>query len=158
MEGCAFAPASRPALTCASVYTSGQVGDLCFNESGVAVRGLLVRHLVMPGQTAESASIMRWLASDISKDTFVNIMDQCVAARRRARERSEAGRPPLTWRSLSCGRYRPTALVGRESRARPGQKRHAAIDRSITTKEFELVEEVARAAGLRRFNHEWPVR
>ena len=53
-----------------------QVGPLCFDERGVAVRGLLVRHLVMPGLVAESAAIMGWLADEVSVDTFVNIMGQ----------------------------------------------------------------------------------
>jgi putative pyruvate formate lyase activating enzyme len=53
-----------------------QVGDLVLDENGIAVRGLLVRHLVMPGQDAETAQILRFLATDLSRDTFVNIMDQ----------------------------------------------------------------------------------
>jgi putative pyruvate formate lyase activating enzyme len=52
-----------------------QVGDLVI-EDGLAVRGLLVRHLVMPGQTAEAAAIFRWLAQEISPDTYLNIMGQ----------------------------------------------------------------------------------
>ncbi len=52
-----------------------QVGDLVL-ESGIAVRGLLVRHLVMPNNTAGTADIMSFLASRISCRTYVNIMDQ----------------------------------------------------------------------------------
>lgn len=51
-----------------------QVGDLCFTGDGIAKKGLLVRHLVMPGLEAEGARIMRFLADEVSKDTFVNIM------------------------------------------------------------------------------------
>lgn len=51
-----------------------QVGDLCFTGDGLARRGLLVRHLVMPGLEAEGARIMRFLAEEVSTDTFVNIM------------------------------------------------------------------------------------
>ena len=53
-----------------------QVGDLELDDEGIAVRGLLVRHLVMPGQLDETAAIMRFLADEISPDTYLNIMDQ----------------------------------------------------------------------------------
>jgi putative pyruvate formate lyase activating enzyme len=53
-----------------------QVGDLVFDEDGLAVRGVLVWHLVMPGQTAEAEAIFGWLAEDVSVDTYVNIMGQ----------------------------------------------------------------------------------
>jgi putative pyruvate formate lyase activating enzyme len=52
-----------------------QVGDLALDEDGLAVRGLLVRHLVMPGAGQDTRQIMSWLAS-LSRDTYVNIMDQ----------------------------------------------------------------------------------
>jgi len=53
-----------------------QTGDLVINEQGLAVRGLLVRHLVLPGGLAGTGEVMRFLATDISRDTYVNIMDQ----------------------------------------------------------------------------------
>jgi putative pyruvate formate lyase activating enzyme len=53
-----------------------QVGDLVLDEDGVAVRGLLVRHLVMPGGLAGTAEAMRFLADEISRDTYVNVMAQ----------------------------------------------------------------------------------
>ena len=53
-----------------------QVGDLCFDDNGLALRGLLVRHLVMPNGVAGSSEIFRFLAEEISEDTYVNIMDQ----------------------------------------------------------------------------------
>jgi putative pyruvate formate lyase activating enzyme len=53
-----------------------QVGNLCLDEDGLAVRGLLVRHLVMPGETAGSPEILRFLAEEISPHTYVNIMAQ----------------------------------------------------------------------------------
>jgi len=53
-----------------------QVGDLTFDESGLARRGVLVRHLVMPGGIEDTRQIMRFLAEEISPDTYVNIMDQ----------------------------------------------------------------------------------
>jgi len=53
-----------------------QVGDLAMDAEGVAVRGLLVRHLVMPGGLAETGEILRFLAREVSRDTYVNVMDQ----------------------------------------------------------------------------------
>lgn len=57
-----------------------QVGDLTFDENRLAVRGLLVRHLVMPGEHDESRCIMNFLAREISTSTYVNIMDQYYPA------------------------------------------------------------------------------
>jgi putative pyruvate formate lyase activating enzyme len=53
-----------------------QVGDLKIDERGIAQRGLLVRHLVLPAGLAGSADVLRFLAEDVSTDTYVNIMDQ----------------------------------------------------------------------------------
>ena len=53
-----------------------QVGDLEMDGLGVARRGLLVRHLVMPGGLAGTAGVMGFLALDISRNTYVNVMDQ----------------------------------------------------------------------------------
>ena len=53
-----------------------QVGPLRVDEQGVALRGVLVRHLVMPGMLDETREIMHWLATEVSRDTYVNLMDQ----------------------------------------------------------------------------------
>jgi putative pyruvate formate lyase activating enzyme len=53
-----------------------QVGPLRFGPDGLARRGVLVRHLVMPGLVGEAAAIMAWLAQAVSPDTYVNIMGQ----------------------------------------------------------------------------------
>ncbi len=53
-----------------------QVGDLVLDERGLAVRGLLVRHLVMPGGVAGTREVMRFLAAEVSRNTYVNLMDQ----------------------------------------------------------------------------------
>jgi len=53
-----------------------QVGALEIDGDGLARRGVLVRHLVMPDSVDDSAQIFRWLATDISPDTYVNVMDQ----------------------------------------------------------------------------------
>jgi len=56
-----------------------QVGPLRVTEDGLAVRGVLVRHLVMPGMLDETREIMGFLAG-LSRDTYVNIMDQYYPA------------------------------------------------------------------------------
>ncbi|MCK4315890.1 MAG: radical SAM protein, partial [Anaerolineae bacterium] len=53
-----------------------QVGDLVLDENGIALRGLLVRHLVLPDELAGTAEIARFLAEEVSRDTYINIMDQ----------------------------------------------------------------------------------
>jgi putative pyruvate formate lyase activating enzyme len=99
-----------------------QVGDLRFGPDGLARRGLLVRHLVMPGQTDETAAIMEWLAEEISTDTYVNVM----------------------------GQYRPEYEVGQI--ARDGSGKYAEIDRRPIPQELEAAYAAARDAGLWRFD------
>ena len=99
-----------------------QVGDLCFGPDGLARRGLLVRHLVMPGQTDEAATIFAWLASEISPDTYINIM----------------------------GQYRPEHQVGRP--ARSGAIAYAEINRPPERRELDAAFAAARDAGLWRFD------
>ena len=53
-----------------------QVGDLLLDERGVATRGLLVRHLVMPNGLAGTEAVFEFLAREISTKTYLNLMDQ----------------------------------------------------------------------------------
>lgn len=53
-----------------------QVGDLVLDENGLAVHGLLIRHLVLPGKLAGTPQVARFIAREISPDTYVNLMDQ----------------------------------------------------------------------------------
>jgi len=53
-----------------------QVGDLQIDEQGIAFCGLLVRHLVLPAGLAGTRGAMRFLATELSQNTYVNIMDQ----------------------------------------------------------------------------------
>lgn len=53
-----------------------QVGDLELDDRGVARRGLLVRHLVLPGGLAGTAEVAKFIATEISPDTYINVMDQ----------------------------------------------------------------------------------
>ncbi|HUU83722.1 MAG TPA: radical SAM protein [Phycisphaerae bacterium] len=102
-----------------------QVGDLRFNPDGTACRGVLVRHLVMPGLLEESRAIFRWLA-EVSRDTWVNIM----------------------------GQYRPAYQVGRIAAEGPGAGvvRYEEINRCPTTAEMREAYAAARDAGLWRFD------
>ncbi|WP_322794177.1 radical SAM protein [Bellilinea sp.] len=53
-----------------------QVGDLQLDEQGIARRGLLVRHLVLPNQLAGTEKVLQFLAEEISKSVYLNLMDQ----------------------------------------------------------------------------------
>ena len=53
-----------------------QVGELKMDEHGIAKRGILLRHLVMPGVVAGTREIMKFLAQEVSPHTYVNIMAQ----------------------------------------------------------------------------------
>src|SRR5262245_60046353 len=99
-----------------------QVGVLRFGPDGLARRGVLMRHLVMPGQSAEAEAIFRWLAEELSPDTYVNIM----------------------------GQYRPEYEVGQI--ARDEQAKYAEIDRRPGHEEVVRAYEAARRAGLWRLD------
>jgi putative pyruvate formate lyase activating enzyme len=53
-----------------------QVGDLVTDENGIARRGILIRHLVMPGAAEDTRAVLDFIASEISRDSYVNIMSQ----------------------------------------------------------------------------------
>jgi len=103
-----------------------QVGVLKFTPEGLACRGVLVRHLVMPGQIEESRAIFGWLARELSPDTYVNIMAQ----------------------------YHPAHEVGRVVDEPPDRdrRRHADLNRCPTRGEITAAYRAAREAGLWRFD------
>lgn len=123
-----------------------QVGDLCFTPDGLAQRGVLLRHLVMPGHGEEGKHIVRWLAENVSKDLFVHIMEQY-------HPRAHVGKPR---RSIS-GRARDVAHGTVEPGAQPAgadakrEVRYADINRAVDLKEVASVRKVAESAGLWRF-------
>ncbi len=57
-----------------------QVGPLELDADGLAQRGLLIRHLVMPGSIAETRSILDWIATELGTNTYVNLMAQYYPA------------------------------------------------------------------------------
>ena len=69
-----------------------QVGDLVLDAHGVAQRGLLVRHLVMPRGLAGTGQVLSFLAREISTNTYLNLMDQYRPCHR-ARQYPELARP-----------------------------------------------------------------
>jgi len=97
-----------------------QVGELKVDENGLALRGVLVRHLVMPGLLDDTREIMNWIADNLSRDTYVNVMDQYYPAHKAETE-----------------------------------PRFVEINRAISADEFCGALELARAAGLWRFDARW---
>ena len=57
-----------------------QVGDLVIGGDGLAERGLLIRHLVMPGCLDETRNILEWIVEELGPDTYVNVMGQYYPA------------------------------------------------------------------------------
>jgi putative pyruvate formate lyase activating enzyme len=53
-----------------------QVGDLTMDAQGVAVRGLLIRHLIMPSCEEDSRDVLRFIRDEVSADAYVNVMAQ----------------------------------------------------------------------------------
>ena len=53
-----------------------QVGDLILDDDGLALRGLLIRHLLLPNGMAGTQQIVIFLAQEISTETYLNLMDQ----------------------------------------------------------------------------------
>jgi putative pyruvate formate lyase activating enzyme len=59
-----------------------QVGNLVMDEQGIARRGLLIRHLVLPEGLAGTDGVMRFLAEEISRDVYISLMSQYFPAYR----------------------------------------------------------------------------
>lgn len=85
-----------------------QVGDLVTDKNGIAVRGLMVRHLVLPGGLAGTREAMRFLADELSRDTYVNVMDQY-------RPCHQAHRYPELARTISGAEFLAAMRAARES-------------------------------------------
>jgi putative pyruvate formate lyase activating enzyme len=70
-----------------------QVGDLVLDDEGLARRGLIVRHLVMPGALDETEAVLRFVADELGPDTYVNLMGQYRPAGRSERYEEIDRRP-----------------------------------------------------------------
>ena len=117
-----------------------QVGDLCFTADGIAKKGVLVRHLVMPGKEDEGKEIVKWLAENVSKDMMVHIMEQYFP-------RAHVGKPRRGGKDAEAGE---SGRVPAIDSART-QVRYADINRPVDLKEVASVTQAAREAGLWRF-------
>jgi len=69
-----------------------QVGDLRIDALGLATKGLLIRHLVMPGGIAGSGKVFDFISRELSRDSYVNVMEQYRPCHR-ARSIPELSRP-----------------------------------------------------------------
>ncbi len=76
-----------------------QVGDLQIDALGLAYRGLLIRHLMMPGLVEETKAILKWIAETLGPNTYVNLMAQYYPA-----NKVEEGYPEIN-RSLYREEY-----------------------------------------------------
>jgi putative pyruvate formate lyase activating enzyme len=93
-----------------------QVGDLTMDDRGVAQRGLLVRHLVLPSGLAGTAEVVRFLRDQISPNTYINVMAQyrpCYRAH---------GLPPLD-RSITNQEYAEAVHLAQEAGLRLDERR-----------------------------------
>jgi putative pyruvate formate lyase activating enzyme len=95
-----------------------QVGDLQLDDNGIATRGLLVRHLVLPDNIAGTAEVVRFLAEEISPNTYINIMGQYRPAWR-VRERNIA---PLN-RPVMPGEVQAAIDIARRAGLRLDERR-----------------------------------
>ncbi|KAF2083721.1 hypothetical protein K490DRAFT_50913 [Saccharata proteae CBS 121410] len=119
-----------------------QVGDLCFTADGIAKKGVLVRHLVMPGKEDEGVEIMKWLAENVSTDMMVHVMEQYFP-------RAHVGK------ATRAGAAKDTAVVepgGEEAdKATTQRVRYEDINRPVNMDEVSVVKKAALDAGLWRF-------
>jgi putative pyruvate formate lyase activating enzyme len=83
-----------------------QVGDLVVNAQGLARRGLLVRHLVLPNGLAGTEAVLKFLAEEVSPETYVNLMDQYRPCYR-------AGDHPELERGLGAEEYEAALALAR---------------------------------------------
>jgi putative pyruvate formate lyase activating enzyme len=90
-----------------------QVGDLLLDERGIAYRGILIRHLVMPHGVADTREIIAFVARRMSANSYVNIMDQ-YRPLYRAGAYQEIDRP------ISTGEYREAIAMARDAGLRRG--------------------------------------
>jgi putative pyruvate formate lyase activating enzyme len=97
-----------------------QVGPLRVDEEGLAYRGVLVRHLVMPGALDETEAILGWIAGTLGRDAYVNLMDQYYPAGRVGGEHyPELDRPLAPEEFFAAERLAAVAGLTRLDERRP---------------------------------------
>lgn len=117
-----------------------QVGDLCFTADGIAKKGVLVRHLVMPGLEDEGKEIVKWLANNVSKDLMVHIMEQYFPRAHVGKKRRGHGSQTDAERGQSGASDETNKDV-----------RYAEINRPVNLEDVASVKKAAEEAGLWRF-------
>jgi putative pyruvate formate lyase activating enzyme len=117
-----------------------QVGDLAFTSDGIAKKGVLLRHLVMPGKEEEGRQIMQWLADNVSKDLYVHVMEQYHPDAHVGKKRRNTAK-----------KNKVVDPGGTESSSREDEVRYAEINRAVTDEELGSVKQAAEKAGLWRF-------
>jgi putative pyruvate formate lyase activating enzyme len=75
-----------------------QVGQHLVDQRGIALRGLMIRHLVMPNRVAGTEKFVKWVAESLPKSTYVNIMHQY-------RVEYKAYEYPEIWRAITAKEY-----------------------------------------------------
>lgn len=93
-----------PVLKDALREMHSQVGDLKVDRAGVAVSGLLIRHLVLPNNLAGTDRILPWIAQNISRKTYISLMSQYFPAHR-------AMEYPLLSRTLNSKEYHEARII-----------------------------------------------
>lgn len=95
-----------------------QVGSLKFDENGLAKRGVLVRHLVMPGMLDETRQILSFLAKEVAADAYVNVMAQYYPAGKVSSIKySEINR------KLTAAEYKDAVKIAQEAGLRLDERR-----------------------------------
>ncbi len=84
-----------------------QVGDLVLDDKGIAARGILLRHLVMPNDVSSIENILRFIKNEISMDTYINIMGQY-------RPCGTANTDKMIGRRLTIKEYQDAILTARK--------------------------------------------
>jgi len=97
-----------------------QVGDLEIDEHGLARSGLLVRHLVLPNNLAGTKEVVRFLAEEISLDTYLNLMDQYRPAHK-------AHLFPVLNRRITDEEYQTAVRVAKEAGLRRLDERRSRL-------------------------------
>jgi putative pyruvate formate lyase activating enzyme len=82
----------------AIIEMNRQVGQHLVDQRGIALRGLMIRHLVMPNRVAGTEKFVKWVAEFLPKSTYVNIMHQY-------RVEYKAYEYPEIWRAISAEEY-----------------------------------------------------
>jgi len=131
-----------------------QVGPLVFDDDGLAQRGVLVRHLVMPGGLDETRESLQWIATELGADTYVNLMDQYFPAGKSDERPLFGNQPPVDVGRVSRSRddrarCRPAPSRRQTSRSSPARAPHAELSLRLEREVFVRTEilDDSRVAG-----------